>query len=131
MEDNITLKDRKKLYTGLTIALVSTVLTLAILKALYEAKVFDLILGIMKLKFNPRPIHKISGKSEMYITNHGEDEKYIMEEMANNNFKYMQKYGKSLLFEKEGNEVLVIKRNYFNRFDVYEIQNKKYYNDLV
>lgn len=123
MKKNTTWKKILKI----TIA-VAAVATLA--KMYYEAKLLDLTIGVFNLEFGGKNIHRVSCKSLMYIMRNSEPDQLFTEEMKTNGWKLTDVYGRGHLFEKNGEEILVIAREHLGRYKVFEIQNKHYFLSL-
>ncbi len=98
-----------------------------LLKIYYESKWLDITIGIFSIEFANQPIGKVSCKSLMYIMNAKQDETLFFEEMRRNGWILSEVYGRGHLFEKSGEEILVISKLVMNRYRVYEIQNKNYF----
>ncbi|MCH4891286.1 hypothetical protein EZV73_27195 [Acidaminobacter sp. JC074] len=107
---------------------VMAIATLA--KMYYEAKLLDLTIGIFNLEFGGKNIHRVSCKSLMYIMRNTEPDQLFTEEMKMNGWKLTDVYGRGHLFEKDGEEILVIAREHMGRYKVFEIQNKHYFLSL-
>ena len=107
---------------------VMAIATLA--KMYYEAKLLDLTIGIFNLEFGGKNIHRVSCKSLMYIMRNTEPDQLFTEEMKMNGWKLTDVYGRGHLFEKNGEEILVIAREHMGRYKVFEIQNKHYFLSL-
>ena len=110
-----------------TIAIVA-IATLA--KMYYEAKLLDLTIGILNLEFGGKSIHRVSCKSLMYIMRNSEPDQLFTEEMKADGWKLTDVYGRGHLFERNGEEILVIAREHLGRYKVFEIQNKHYFLSL-
>lgn len=123
MKKNTTWKKILKI----TIALAA-VATLA--KMYYEAKLLDLTIGVFNLEFGGKNIHRVSCKSLMYIMRNTEPDQLFTEEMKATGWKLTDVYGRGHLFEKNGEEILVIAREHLGRYKVFEIQNKHYFLSL-
>lgn len=108
----------------ITIA-VAAIATLA--KMYYEAKLLDLTIGILNLEFGDKNIYRVSCKSLMYIMKNTEPDQVFTEEMKEQGWKLTDIYGRGHLFEKDGEEILVIAREHLGRYKVFEIQNKHYF----
>lgn len=108
----------------ITIAVVA-IATLA--KMYYEAKLLDLTVGILNLEFGDKNIYRVSCKSLMYIMKNTEPDQVFTEEMKEQGWKLTDIYGRGHLFEKDGEEILVIAREHLGRYKVFEIQNKHYF----
>lgn len=111
----------------ITIA-VTAVATLA--KMYYEAKLLDLTIGVFNLEFGGKNISRVQCKSLMYIMRNTEPDQLFTEEMKLNGWTLTDVYGRGHLFEKNGEEILVIAREHLGRYKVFEIQNKHYYLSL-
>lgn len=96
-------------------------------KMYYEAKLMDLTIGIMNIEFGNKNIYRVSLKSLMYIMMKEEPDQVFIEEMKANGWKLTDIYGRGHLFEKNGEEILVIAREHLGRYKVFEIQNKHYF----
>jgi len=107
---------------------IMAIATLA--KMYYEAKLLDLTIGIFNLEFGGKNIHRVSCKSLMYIMRNTEPDQLFTEEMKMNGWKLTDVYGRGHLFEKNGEEILVIAREHMGRYKVFEIQNKHYFLSL-
>ena len=107
---------------------VMAIATLA--KMYYEAKLLDLTIGVLNLEFGGKNIHRVSCKSLMYIMRNTEPDQLFTEEMKMNGWKLTDVYGRGHLFEKNGEEILVIAREHMGRYKVFEIQNKHYFLSL-
>ncbi len=116
----------KKLFK-ITIA-ITAIATLA--KMYYEAKLMDLTIGVFNLEFGGKNISRVSCKSLMYIMRNSEPDQLFTEEMKTDGWKLTDVYGRGHLFEKNGEEILVIAREHLGRYKVFEIQNKHYFLSL-
>lgn len=110
-----------------TVALIA-IGTLA--KLYYETKLLDLTLGIFNIEFGGKNIHRVSCKSLMYIMKNSEPDQLFTEEMKADGWQLTDVYGRGHLFEKNGEEILVIAREHLGRYKVFEIQNKHYFLSL-
>lgn len=108
----------------ITVALIA-IGTLA--KMYYEAKLLDLTLGIFNLEFGNKPIYRVSCKSLMFIMRNDEPEQLFEEEMKASGWTLTDVYGRGHLFEKNGEEILVIAKEHLGRYKIFEIQNKHYF----
>jgi len=98
---------------------------LAIVKVSYELKWLDVLSGIFKLETSKtKKIQKISLKTLSYI-GFIDSESEFLEIMKGMEWNYVKHYGKGMIFEKEGYEVLITKRNYFNRYLFFEITTRE------
>lgn len=100
--------------------IIGAILLAIVAKSAYDLKFFDLLWGIFKLeKDKQAKVKKVSLKTVSFITRAG-DEEYFIEEMANRGWTYTAKYGRGMIFSKDGFEVLMTKLPYFGRYTFYE-----------
>lgn len=91
-----------------------------IAKSAYDLKFFDLLFGICKLERDPAAkVKKVSLKTISFITRSG-DEEYFIEEMEKRGWVYTAKYGRGMIFSKDGLEILMTKLSYFGKYTFYE-----------
>ena len=107
---------------------ITAIATLA--KMYYEAKLLDLTIGIFNLEFGGKNIHRVSCKSLMYIMRNSEPDQLFTEEMKADGWQLTDVYGRGHLFEKNGEEILVIAREHLGNYKIFEIQNKHYFLSL-
>lgn len=119
-------ESRKKAFSVFVIA----ALVVLILKVTYELKYLDLISGILKVETNKKAtIHKVSMKGLFFIGLVGSDEVYT-ETMNKMGWNFVSVYGRGMVFEKDGYEILISKRTYFNRYVTYEVTTREIF-DLI
>ena len=108
------------------IKLIIVLLTiLAIIKVSYELKWLDVLSGILKLETSKnKKIQNISMKTLSFIGYLGSEPEF-MEKMTQMNWNFVKHYGRGMIFEKEGYEVLITKRNYFNRYLFFEVTTRE------
>lgn len=113
------MKSKQKTLKTLLIALM----TIVILKAAYELKWFDVVLGVLKLETGGAKVQNISLKSFAFVCK-ASDENYFIDFMTSKNWVYIRRYGRGLLFEKDGYELIVTKNQFFGRYCFYEVTSK-------
>lgn len=113
----------------ITVAIISfTVLLIA--KVAYDLKWFDVAAGICKLESDKdSKVKRFTLKTLSFVTRSG-DEKFFIEELDSLGWKYKQVYGRGMIFEKEGYEILMNKRSYFGKYDFYEVATREVF-DLI
>lgn len=121
------MKKKKNVWKRVLKISVAVIAVATLAKMYYEAKLLDLTIGIFNLEFGGKSIHKVSCKSLMYIMRVNEPDQLFNEEMKANGWTLTDIYGRGHLFEKDGEEVLVIAREHLGRYKVFEIQNKHYF----
>lgn len=100
--------------------IIAVVMLMVVAKSAYDLKFFDLVIGILKLeKDKNAKVKKVSLKTVSFITRKG-DEEYFIEEMASKGWVYTAKYGRGMIFSKDGFEILMTKLPYFGRYTFYE-----------
>ncbi len=99
---------------------VGGVVLLLLAKSAYDLKFFDLLSGIVRLESDKNvKVKKISFKTISFITRSG-DEEYFIEEMKNLGWDYTARYGRGMVFAKDGYEILMAKMSYFGKYNFYE-----------
>ncbi len=96
-------------------------------KMYYEAKLLDLTIGVLNLEFGSQRISRVSCKTLMYITRISESDELFKEEMKNGGWTLTDIYGRGHLYEKNGEEILIIVKEHLGRYKLYEIQNKHHF----
>lgn len=107
--------------------IVGIVVVSTIAKMYYETKLLDLTIGILNLEFGNKKIFRVSCKSLMYIVRSEDPDELFENEMLNDGWKLDSVYGRGNLYVRNGIEILVIAKEVFSRYTVYEIQNKHYF----
>lgn len=102
---------------------------IAIVKINYDLKVFDVLLGMVKLESRDKKVARVSLKSLSFMTKSDSEDDFIME-MCNNGWEFVNNYGKGYLFARDGQEVLLTKKTYLKVYDVYEVTNRDYFNAI-
>ncbi len=96
-----------------------------IVKVSYELKWFDVAAGIAKLESDKeKRIKRISMKTLSFIGISGCEEAFI-EKMSQMGWSYVKNYGRGLIFEKEGYEILITRRVYFKRYEFFEVTTRE------
>ncbi len=110
-----------------------TIMVLAIgliVKASYELKYLDVATGIFRLETRSKgQIQRVSMKSLTFIGYIDSEEAFISK-MHNMGWNFIKHYGRGMIFEKDGYEILITKRNYFNRYLVFEVTTREIF-DLI
>lgn len=96
-----------------------------IVKVGYELKWFDVAAGIAKLETDKeKRIKRISMKTLSFIGISGCEEAFV-EKMSQMGWSYVKNYGRGLIFEKEGYEILITRRVYFKRYEFFEVTTRE------
>ncbi len=96
-------------------------------KMYYEAKLLDLTIGVLNLELGNNRISRVTCKTLMYITRKNESDELFKEEMLKSGWTLADIYGRGHLYEKDGEEILIIVKEHLGRYKLYEIQNKHHF----
>jgi len=105
-------------------ALVSLIVIISITKVGYELKFFDVLMGMLKLTFSKKPVQRISLKTLSFISHSLNDQVFHIE-MQSQGWHFIKQYGKGLIYTKDGYEILISKRIFFNQYSFYEVTTKE------
>lgn len=102
------------------------VLTIGLItKVSYEQKWLDVATGICKLESDHnKKVRRVSLKALSFIALVNQEEAFL-NEMNSMGWTYIKHYGRGMIFEKEGYEILITKREYFNRYAFYEVTTRE------
>ncbi|GAB6108766.1 hypothetical protein [Fusibacter bizertensis] len=110
-----------------------TIMVLAIgliVKASYELKYLDVATGIIRLETSKKgQIQRISMKTLSFV-GYADCEDAFISTMNDMGWHFIKHYGRGMIFEKEGYEILITKRNYFNKYLVFEVTTREIF-DLI
>lgn len=96
-----------------------------IVKVSYELKWLDVASGIFKLETDKeKRVQRITLKTLSFIGFANQDEAFI-QTLSKMGWHYVKNYGRGLIFEKEGYEILITRRRYFNRYDFFEVTTRE------
>lgn len=96
-----------------------------IVKVSYELKWLDVAAGIAKLETDKeKRIQRVSMKALSFIGISGCEDAFI-DRMSQMGWTYVKNYGRGLIFEKEGYEILITRRVYFNRYEFFEVTTRE------
>ena len=96
-----------------------------IVKVSYELKWLDVATGIAKLETDKeKRVHRISMKALSFIGFAGCEEDFT-HRMSQMGWSYVKNYGRGLIFEKEGYEILITRRVYFRRYEFFEVTTRE------
>ncbi len=100
-----------------------------ILKVGYELKWFDVVMGILKLETREKSVQKISFKALSFVAKNDHEMDFLIE-MKTMGWEFVKHYGRGMIFEKEGYEILISKREYFGKYAFYEVTTKEIF-DII
>lgn len=116
-----------KRWIGCAIFIVTVIL---VVKISYELKWLDVVSGIFKLESNKkRSVQRISLKTLSYVA-FVNQEPAFMQEMAHMGWQFVNHYGRGMIFEKDGYEILITKHVFFNRYAFFEVATREIF-DLI
>lgn len=95
-----------------------------ILKVSYELKWIDILFGILKVETKDKKVQKISFKTLSFVAKADHEIDFLIE-MKSMGWHFVKHYGRGMIFEKEGYEILISKRTYFNKYAFYEVTTKE------
>ncbi|MBF4693834.1 hypothetical protein [Fusibacter ferrireducens] len=110
----------KKIVNGMIVLLTVSM----ILKVSYELKWIDILLGILKVETKDKKVQKISFKALSFVAKADHEIDFLIE-MKSMGWHFLKHYGRGMIFEKEGYEILISKRTYFNKYAFYEVTTKE------
>ncbi len=94
-----------------------------VVKISYELKWIDVLLGVIKLESSPDSIQRISFKNMSYMTRKNNEEAF-MSYMSGKGWRFVKQYGRGLLFDKDGYEIVITKKDILNRYTFFDIASK-------
>lgn len=119
-EDEMKKQREKKIWQ----IIVSLMVIMTVTKVGYELKFFDVLLGMLKIKFSKKPVQRVSLKTLSFISHSLNDQVFHIE-MQSQGWRFIKQYGKGLIYSKDGYEILISKRIFFNQFSFYEVTTKE------
>lgn len=106
------------------VKITSIIATIAlIIKLSYELKWLDVLMGIYKLESKPETVQSVSLKTMAFVAKTG-NETAFLQHMEANDWKFVRYYGRGMLFDKSGFELLITKNTFFGRYAFYEVTSK-------
>lgn len=128
------MKDNKKTsvksYKKWILASIIIATILLIVRVAYDLKWFDVATGILKLESDrDAKVKRFTLKTLSFVTREG-DEEHFIKEVESLGWKYYCKYGRGMIFQKDGYEILMTKRSYFGRYCFYEVATREVF-DLI
>lgn len=119
-----------QLRTKRCLKVVSVLFAVAVIaKASYELKWCDLFWGIFKLETQPEKVQSISLKSLAFITL-TRHEIAFLHAMSERGWLFIKHYGRGMIFEKEGYEILITRKDFFNRYAFYEVTTREIFDAI-
>jgi len=105
------------------------VFIVVMLKLFKQLKFFSLLDAVMKLESGNKPVVKVKYRDLLFVSKKtGEDEiEVFTEEMEKISWNFVGKYGRGYVFEQDGEELFVHKKQFLGLYDVYSIGNKEYF----
>jgi hypothetical protein len=93
----------------------------------YELKWLDVLLGICKLEKGNKSVQSISLKTLAFISYSNHEVEFLMEMQARG-WNFVKHYGRGMIFDKDGYEILITKHEYFGRYAFYEVTTREIFN---
>ncbi len=112
--------NRKNIIQWLIIGLTILIIT----KASYELKWFDLLVGIFKLETKPEKVQRVSFKALSFIATIDCEAEFLVK-MSEMGWHFIKHYGRGMIFVKDGYEILITRKDYFNKYTLFEVTTKE------
>lgn len=97
------------------------------LKLFKQLKFFSMLDAVMKLESGNKPVVKVKYRDLLFVSKKSEEDEVFIEEMEKVSWDFVGKYGRGYVFEQDGEELFVHKRQFLGLYDVYSIGNKEYF----
>lgn len=114
----------KKRRQSLWVWLLILLLTAAILwNMVYGFKLYEIIAALILLEGKKEKIITLSRKHLFFITLAGQPLDSLMDRMAALGWQFMTQYGNALVFTKDGEEIILMKKTFFKRYRVFVLKS--------
>lgn len=108
--------------------LVGIIVFIAImLKIFKQLKFFCLLDAVMKLETGNKPVVKVKYRDLLFVSKKTDEDEIFISEMEKISWNFVGKYGRGYVFDQDGEELFVHKRQFLGLYDVYSIGNKEYF----
>jgi len=108
--------------------LVATILFIVVMLKLFkQLKFFSMLDAVMKLESGNKPVIRVKYRDLLFVSKKSEEDEVFVAEMEKISWKFVGKYGRGYVFEQDGEELFVHKRQFLGLYDVYSIGNKEYF----
>ncbi|MBN2897858.1 MAG: hypothetical protein JXO44_03690 [Clostridia bacterium] len=106
---------------------LTIVFVVVMLKLFKQLKFFSMLEAVMKLESGNKPVVRVRYRDLLFISKKSEEDEVFIREMDKISWAFVGKYGRGYVFEQDGEELFVHKRQFLGLYDVYSIGNKEYF----
>ena len=106
---------------------LSILFIVVMLKLFKQLKFFSMLEAVMKLESGSKPVVSVRYRDLLFIAKKSEEDEIFINEMDKISWSFVGKYGRGYVFEQDGEELFVHKRQFLGMYDVYSIGNKEYF----
>jgi len=118
----------KKKHQREMMKLAATILFIVVmLKIFKQLKFFSMLDAVMKLESSNKPVVRVRYRDLLFVSKKSEEDEIFVQEMEKISWSFVGKYGRGYVFEQDGEELFVHKRQFLGMYDVYSIGNKEYF----
>lgn len=103
------------------------VFIVVMLKLFKQLKFFSMLDAVMKLESTNKPVVRVKYRDLLFVAKKSEEDEVFVAEMEKVSWTFVGKYGRGYVFEQDGEELFVHKRQFLGLYDVYSIGNKEYF----
>lgn len=103
------------------------VFIVVMLKLFKQLKFFSMIDAVMKLESSNKMVVRVKYRDLLFLSKKSEEDEVFISEMEKISWSFVGKYGRGYVFEQDGEELFVHKRQFLGLYDVYSIGNKEYF----
>lgn len=118
----------KKQHQREMMKLAATILFIVVMLKLFkQLKFFSMLDAVMKLESGNKPVVRVRYRDLLFVSKKSEEDEVFVQEMEKISWSFVGKYGRGYVFEQDGEELFVHKRQFLGLYDVYSIGNKDYF----
>lgn len=118
----------KKQHQREMMKLAATILFIVVMLKLFkQLKFFSMLDAVMKLESGNKPVVRVRYRDLLFVSKKSQEDEVFIQEMEKISWAFVGKYGRGYVFEQDGEELFVHKRQFLALYDVYSIGNKDYF----
>lgn len=118
----------KKQHQREMMKLAATILFIVVMLKLFkQLKFFSMLDAVMKLESGNKPVVRVRYRDLLFVSKKSQEDEVFIQEMEKISWAFVGKYGRGYVFEQDGEELFVHKRQFLGLYDVYSIGNKDYF----
>lgn len=103
------------------------VFIVVMMKLFKQLKFFSLLDAVLRLESGNKAVIKVRYRDLLFVSKKTEEDEVFIGEMEKISWIFVGKYGRGYVFEQDGEELFVHKRQFLGMYDVYAIGNKDYF----